>query len=88
MACYQVADCRLTSPRGYRGNRSNTDTDYVRVSTTSQHHAGKFRPGSPMLEDYVIIPNVAHAAVDDCLTAGQLSQTLMIFEDVSIHWCN
>jgi len=43
----------------------------VRVDATSRHHAGKVRPESPTLEDYIVVPHMGHGAVEDCLTTGQ-----------------
>ena len=67
----QIADRRLSSPHRHRANRSNTDCG----DTTSHHRAGKFRPESPLLEDYVVIPHAGHGHVvndDDYFTTGQL----------------
>jgi len=72
-ACCQVVGCRLASPQRYRDNRRNIVGEYVHVDTASRHRAGKFRPESPTLEDYIVIPNVGHGAVEDCLTTGQLA---------------
>ena len=33
----------------------------------------KFRPESPLLEDYVVIPCDGHDAAEDCFTTGQLA---------------
>ena len=75
--CCQVAGCMLSSPQRYHGSRSNSLT----VSSTSQHYAGKFRPESPTLEDYVVIRHSGHAGAtaDGCLIttgheAGSLSR--------------
>ena len=68
----QVAERRLSSPQRYRGNRSNTDC----ADTASHHRAGKFRPESPLLEDYVVIPHAGHERAvddDDYLTTGELA---------------
>ena len=33
----------------------------------------KFRPESPLLEDYVVIPRDGHDAAEDCFTTGRLA---------------
>jgi len=69
MCCLlQVTERRLSSPQRYHGNRSNTDC--------ADHRAGKFRPESPLLEDYVVIPHAGYERAvddDDYLTVGQLA---------------
>jgi len=70
--CQVVVGHRLSSPQRYHGNRSNVVGDYVHVDAASQHLAGKVRPESPTLEDYVIIPHVDRGPVEDGLTTGQL----------------
>ena len=46
----------------------------------SPRRAAKFRPESPVLEDYVVIPHVGRAAAEDSLTTGQLASSRRLIQ--------